>query len=255
MPTFPRLTSSAILAECFLEESEVPLRGAAMPPTPAKKSGAAGADGSSLQSGGDFSPAVLRLPTPKKEGNSNDAAASTVHNCLMEMVDGCLKDRSLIMPLYGKFQEHQRTRRQEEAIEGAPMLDKAETLACMDESAKVGVLMTNSDMTEDSVVKLAAKNDNYNELVSFALQIPSGRKLPKEFNNVEVWQSYRDERIAHCGNRLHRFVTRGGVQENGSINYMVVGCYSLDFDKEDGKLKTVKHFNGDLAEVPEETGI
>ena len=50
--------------------------------------------------------AVLRLPGPEKTGNINlDEDKAAQHAWLLEMVQGCLDDRSHIMPLYNKYRE------------------------------------------------------------------------------------------------------------------------------------------------------
>ena len=191
-------------------------------------------------------PAVLRLPLPEKSGNINeDEDRSAQHALLLELVQGCLDDRSHIMPLYNKFRE--RLQQNTVGAAGVKMahneqFNKISTLGALyttETAFCVSFLVSIGDLSASDITKACTAVAGAGlQLLEFAVSMRDDLKLPQQMKIKDVCLrafNYRNKALA---NRLSNFKSGGGLNSDGSLNWEN-GVYKIYCEQD--ILATIEH--------------
>lgn len=196
--------------------------------------------------------AVQRLPKPKPTGDPmRDQEALATHSVFLEMVSGCLDDRSHIMPLFSRYQERARQAMKNTSIV-VSQHDKFPRISTLAQLYKdhadffVVAVERHSDMTV-SEVSTAIKTfvDSGLQMLVFASQLPEDVKLPSDMVIKQIANAVLDLRLDQVGDRLARFKARGGLMPNGQLDWSK-GSYALE--AAEGKIIRVTHCSGDWVD-------
>eukprot|EP00971_Amphidinium_carterae_P148208 2937566-Amphidinium_carterae.1 len=95
--------------------------------------------------------------------------------------------------------------------------------------------------------------ENLSLLFQFGVQLQSTVAFPAACQDTEVATKTFKERCGEVGNRIARFITAGGIGNDGSLHWNKCGCYTIHF--ENGKGKSVEHISGAIAQGPEHLTI
>ena len=95
----------------------------------------------------------------------------SVHQCLQEMVDGCIMNSSHVMPLYRKYKERVDAMTQHNAVSsGAETFICATRLQSLDRTAKFDDILQHSDIGDELLQLVAQHKDQVDDLMVLGLQ-------------------------------------------------------------------------------------
>eukprot|EP00974_Lingulodinium_polyedra_P094576 9166993-Lingulodinium_polyedra.AAC.1 len=190
--------------------------------------------------------AVLRLPGPEKTGNMNlDEDRAAAHALLLELVQGCLDDRSHIMPLYNKYRE--RVMASNGAGSHVPIsymeqFNKVSTLGALyrDEPAFcVAFLVSVGDLTANDITTACdAVSSAALQLLEFCVAMKDDLKLPQELKIKDVALRAFHQRNSILESRLSGFKAAGGIRADGSLNWEK-GVYKIETSEQ--IINTITH--------------
>lgn len=193
---------------------------------------------------------ISRIPEHKKTGNYNvDIANQDNRQALRDLVTLLLEDDSAAPGLLAEA----RRRRQAntENIDDRDCFIHNSTLGKLDEEWIISWLVHRSDLSSDDIISMK-KHDTeaVKQLLLYELQMPLTTKMNPASKDKAVAKRVCDARADEMGRRLKDFRKVGFSA--GSANWMNK-CYKFVWTSEtfDAKVKEVRHWNGEIAEVPD----
>ena len=195
--------------------------------------------------------AAKRLPAPEKTGDTDgDEERMAQHELFVEMVQGILLDRSHVMPLYRKFKERIAAKLPANVpVNPSEYFAKISTVGalCRDEAAfVVAFLVSISDLSSANITDACAHvGSSVSHLLQFAVGLKEDLKLLPQLRLKDVMRRFLKTRADELGNRLADFKARGGLKQNGGLDWSR-GVYHIVVA--DGKITKVRH-HGSNAEV------
>mmetsp|Transcript_170336 Transcript_170336/g.540989 ORF Transcript_170336/g.540989 Transcript_170336/m.540989 type:complete len:351 (-) Transcript_170336:85-1137(-) len=191
-------------------------------------------------------------PTGNVEKDSDSTAK---HNILKNMIRGCLRDQSFILPMLSAYEEHEKKIIQDRAISAKrdEKFQRTSTFGKLDESFAITFVVQRSDLTSKDLSE-AVKHDPETlvELVEFETQLAPSIKMLDKLQVIEVCPPFMAARGDANGVPLRDFKHSGGLLPSGQVNWRR-GAYTLIFT--DKKLTALTFRNGDQVVVGGESGV
>lgn len=192
--------------------------------------------------------AVSKLPTPKLSGNKiQDDDRLAKHNLLLRMVNDCLADESLILPLYNTYtaQVAERLQRVSKVATHNEQFTKLSVFGKLDDSFVINFLVKRSDLTMKDVVE-AMKHDPeaHHQLLEHEVQLNPMMQCVDQLRVKDVCQRFLSAQGDKVLAPLATFKARDGVLDSGALNWLV-GCYMLTFEND--LVAKVTFRNGDTV--------
>lgn len=194
-----------------------------------------------------------RIPKAPRTGNSErDSLADRDRACFQDIIDACLSDPLNIACAYGAIQRRRATMNLEVSMGDAnSTFAKVTQIDRLDVKWLMQFVTQHTDLTMSDIFKIY-KMDTAGplELFSYLTELPFALRLPKQC--LVKWVLFELARDRHrlCGNRGAEFKRRGGVNDDGTINWREHGAYELKF--ENGRCVQVLHRMSGLAATPPE---
>lgn len=206
---------------------------------------------------------AMRVPTPKKTGDVTfDQQQLTRRTCVQQIIDRLMKDPAIVLPMHaymmtglgmsaastGGADKHTWTGKYKflHQIPVAWMCDFILKLAGKHDMQLVNKNLLSKLELDDS--------DNIPTLFSMILQVPLSTGFPRELEDPYTATLTFEARAEAVGNRLSKFVERGGISARGSLDFSKGGPFSLHFC-ENGICNRIDHINGASVTPPEHCQI
>lgn len=197
---------------------------------------------------------ALKVPATKRTGEaSRDQAAKLDRECMIRVIDQCLKDRRFIMPLHAFLMTCDPAANTEtnaswtgdyRSLERIPKGWVADFILNLAKGLGVAIA------TRELLNKVEADDSaNLGLLFMYLVQLPGAFVLPGAFSSSTVASMVLRERAKEVGDRLKLFVQNQGISPSGALQWGKGGCYKLRFDAA-GKCDLITHVATDESIEP-----
>lgn len=185
---------------------------------------------------------TIKIPAPVRCGDQLvDQETEARLEMLVDMTTIMADEQSHIMPTHGFLVKRLALKEKQVQVDAQSKFDKLGTLRAVPTDWIVAFLATISDMDKAMLLKIHGYDeDNIYQLLQYATQLGFQLKLPEQCRVKDVLQRVLKSRVAECGDRLDKFVSRGGATPEGKIDWRR-GVYSVKFHPTTGKLTSVTH--------------
>lgn len=90
--------------------------------------------------------------------------------------------------------------------------------------------------------------ENIKMLFSLETQTLPHQNFPSTCHDAYIATKTFNERASQVGNRLAKFMSAGGIRDDGSLDFSKGGCYKLQFEGD--RCSTIVHISGTKATLP-----
>lgn len=192
---------------------------------------------------------TIRVPIPEKVGNETvDSDTQARHKLLLELVEGLIADRTMVLPLYNKYVELNKSRSKIEQHDTGSF-DRISTVGKTAPEFAMSHLARVSDLSVADLLAIKkVDEDGPMQLLVYDTQLNDKLRLAKQCAVRDFWGWYLLKRSSMCGSRLASFKRDGGVTPAFGLNW-TQGAYILEFDETKFLVKVTHRRSGHFVAV------
>ena len=184
------------------------------------------------------------LGLSQHEVESGDYSADQI--MVEALITSIRSDRTVVKDLWGKA-EQQKQGRVVSGTEGVEVF-KCSTLKGLPPDWKFGWLVKHGDFSGEELILAQEKfSEAVDVLLEYASQLGLHLKIPDDCKYEPVVELLLNQRYAMWGKRLKEFKAKGGVAEDGSLNFKAM-AYKPVFN-EQGNLQRIYHCSGHRCDI------